>query len=460
MAVRKRITVAVLIGFLIVNLFMIQTSVSFAAEPEDNQQDKYEKVIAHGGGAYKGFETTNSVEAVNHSIKTGYKIIELDMELSSDHKIIMLHDWDRTAMHYYGSNFGYKLSENQFMNLTVCGELEVLTFDKLEEILKKNLEIRIVSDTKGDNLELLTIISEKYPELTDRIIPQIYDYNQWSQVKALGFDDIIFTLYAMPDIDADKLSTFINEKGIYAVTMPDYMAEKDLCRQLSAKGIKVYVHPVSSFEDAQRFMKLGAYGVYSGTLLPDEFTGFERDYYLTNTDGTGRVTKLIDDRIDDWKDLCIHGLNIGETSVYSIDNFRQSLKEQELTMLEPGKHKLTLDIYKKKELLGSLEYYIWKDTAGIRILHKKYEYRLDTVKQERDFNSVMTASEVPLEIRDILEQSLIAKKRRIFLLQQRKFGKLHERRGSSSCSDGKLWKAFAAAKRNSLRIRCDLCYHE
>ena len=167
-ALEKGIAAAVLIGFTIILLLLTQTTVTFAEEREA----AYERVIAHGGGSYKGYETTNSVEALNNAIANGYKIIELDMELSSDHKIIMLHDWDRTAMHYFGTSFPKKLSQSQFMNLSVYGELEVLTFDKLAKILEKNQDIRIVTDTKGDNAELLTAISEKYPDLVNRFIPK------------------------------------------------------------------------------------------------------------------------------------------------------------------------------------------------------------------------------------------------------------------------------------------------
>jgi len=41
-------------------LMQTQTSVSFAA---DEGGKTYERVIAHGAGVYKGYETTNSVEA-------------------------------------------------------------------------------------------------------------------------------------------------------------------------------------------------------------------------------------------------------------------------------------------------------------------------------------------------------------------------------------------------------------
>ena len=409
MMIGKKITVVLLTATMVLTSLFVQVTIAFAEEPDDLSGKTYEKVIAHGGGAWRGMETTNSVEALNAAIKNGFKMIELDMEISSDQKIIMLHDWDRTAMYYYGTSFDQKISQSRFLNLSVYGSLEVLTFEKLAKIMEKNQGFKIITDTKGDNLELLTKISKEYPNLVSRIVPQIYDYDQWSEVKAQGYTDIILTLYAMPDLDLQKLVSFVQDHDIYAVTMPDYLAEKGYCSQLSKKGIIVYVHPVSSFEDAKQFIKMGTYGVYSGTLLPEEFKGIEEDYYLIRSKN-GNESKLTDERIENLSELKLYGLKAGDSVIYSIDGSLKNLNQQELSKLESGKHKLTVKIFNKKELLGSLDYFLWKEENGFRVLHKKYAYRLDSVKQEKSFDAVMHDENVSEEITGILEHSLIVKK--------------------------------------------------
>lgn len=417
MALGKKIMTVAGMGVVFLMFLFAQLSESFALEQQtaeplalEQQAANYEKVIAHGGGCYKGYESSNSVEALQQAISNGYRMIELDMELSSDHRIIMLHDWDRTAQHYFGVSFEKKISQNQFMNLSVYGELEVLTFDKLAKILEKHDDIRIVTDTKGDNMELLKKISEEYPDLVSRIIPQIYDYSQWSPAKELGYRDIIFTLYAMPELDTEKLASFVKENGIYAVTMPDYLAERGICKLLSDKGIIVYVHPVSDYEGAMRYMEQGAYGVYSGALLPEEFTGIEKEYYLSGAGGDFAEEKLSDARIHDLRELKICGLQEGQTTVWMIDETLPSTEEA-VSELKQGKHRLTVKIYSKKELLGSLDYYLWKDgEKQLRVVHKKYGYRLEEGKPGKVFDSVMLESEVQDSVREILENSLIAKK--------------------------------------------------
>ncbi len=401
----------------VITIFLFaQIQVAYAAdEPAAPKQEPiYEKVIAHGGGGYKGYETTNSVEAVNNAIANGFKIIELDMDLSTDNKIIMLHDWDRTARHYFGDTFPKKLSQSQFSRLTVYGRFEVLTFEKLAGILEKHKDVRIVTDTKGDNIQLLTAISEQYPKMADRFIPQIYDYDQWSKVKDLGFTNIIFTMYAMTEPDLNKLATFVKEHDIYAVAMPDYFAERGYCTQLSGKGITVYIHPVSSYEDAQRFFKLGAYGVYSGSLLPEEFSGIEKEYYLKVSNSGGAAVKLTDERIGSLKELKLQGQKTGDTVFFSLDRSESRADDLTLAELPPGKHRLTVNILKGKTVKGTLDYFLLKEGSEYRIVHKKYEYRLDAVKQEKDFHSAINGESASEEAADILEHSLIAKQGEAF----------------------------------------------
>lgn len=392
-------------------LTQIQIQAAWAAdEPAAPvQEPAYEKVIAHGGGCYEGYETTNSVEAVNNAIANGFKIIELDMDLSTDNKIIMLHDWDRTAQNYFGETFPKKLSQSQFTRLTVYGRFEVLTIEKLAGILENHKDIRIVTDTKGNNIELLTAVAEQYPKLLDRFIPQIYDYSQWSRVKDLGYRDVIFTMYAMADPDLDKLAGFAKEHGIYAVTMPDYYAERGYCRQLAEKGIKVYIHPVSRYEDAQQFFGMGAYGVYSGALLPEEFSGIEKDYYLTVSEPGGAAEKLVDKWIDNLKELKLKGQKPGETVFFSLDRSGSRADDSDLEEMAPGKHVLTVHIMEGRTTKGALDYYLWKEADKYRIVHKKYQYRLDAVKQEKDFHTAISEESLSKGVAEILEHSLIAK---------------------------------------------------
>jgi len=50
-------------------------------------------LIAHAGGGINGLKYTNSLEAMEQSIEHGFKMVELDLLISSDGRIVAVHDW-------------------------------------------------------------------------------------------------------------------------------------------------------------------------------------------------------------------------------------------------------------------------------------------------------------------------------------------------------------------------------
>ena len=49
--------------------------------------------IAHAGGGIDGKTYTNSLEALNNSINNSFKLIELDLLVTDDNKIVAQHDF-------------------------------------------------------------------------------------------------------------------------------------------------------------------------------------------------------------------------------------------------------------------------------------------------------------------------------------------------------------------------------
>ncbi|QHI72785.1 glycerophosphodiester phosphodiesterase family protein [Aminipila terrae] len=389
---------------------------------KENHPRIYEKMIAHGGGTVDGFDTSSSVDAVMQAINNGFKVIELDMEFSSDNKIIMLHDWDRTVTTYLGRKFDNKLTLNQFSNQLICGRFQALTFDKLTKILDQYPQVRIVTDTKEDNIKLLTAISEKYPDYVNRMIPQIYDYSQFQAVSSLGYKDIIFTLYMQDKIDYSKLLDFVKKNNIYAVTIGKDYWVKGLPEKLSKDGIIVYTHPVDTVEEAREQFVKGAYGIYSSVLTPSEIEGYGAEYYLMQANGTGRKVKLTDAILlqNAVRAVKVHGNLSHMAFSYKLDgkNLEDRLAEIKDSSSEP--HDLTIELWDASNKSGqeaslpiyTMEYTLTKNSGQVRILDKKYDYRLKVLKKYPDFMAVMSQADKNKYFQDaikILSESFIAK---------------------------------------------------
>jgi len=361
------------------------------------------RLVAHGGGFVTGYGTTNSYEALMQSIADGYRLIELDFDFSKDGKLIMIHDWDRTAMHYFGFRFADKLTEREFERILVHGRFKTLTLAKLIEILDEYEDIRIVTDIKSDNVLALTAIAETYPGYIDRFIPQIYSYEEYGCVKELGYRDVILTLYAMENIDYEELTDFVKTRRLYAVTVGDeheYHIE-DLKYKLADDGIRVYYHPVSDFETALEVMEKGVYGVYASRIIPADFEEPGRTYYFLDEGVRLGDMKLEDRSFASLKNVMIKN-GAGKDRLYLTDC--AEVDDELIENLDHGRYELKLILTQDEETVAELEYLLWVD-EGLRVLDKRYGYRLDEFRTPGEIREVLEDSEV----RDLLLGSLIVK---------------------------------------------------
>ena len=95
-----------------------------AAEPEGDVEESRaaaEKpaLIAHAGGAIYGFRLTNSLEALEEAYACGHRVLEVDLSLTSDGEIVLIHDWEEMALRLYSGEIAASpLIKNQ---LSPCG---------------------------------------------------------------------------------------------------------------------------------------------------------------------------------------------------------------------------------------------------------------------------------------------------------------------------------------------------
>ncbi len=387
-------------------------------------------VIAHGAGDFEGYTTTNSVEALEASIAAGYKLIELDMDLSADGEIIMIHDWDRTAEHYFGQTFDKKLRRSEFEELKINGRFTPLTFDRLMEILDEadrdpaTAGVRIVTDTKGSNTDLLKAIAKKYPYSKNRIIPQIYSYGEFGYAKLMGFPDVILTTYRMDVATEQPVIDFVKNNGLYALTVS--AGHEELWRAAARQGVKTYCHPVDTFEEAEALLEEGVAGVYSGVLLKEDFDEPTRSYYImmpadgqeSASGGAGGWVKLTDCLIPgeagvaaatkDIVALPVNGLKQNEYRIYTLDGAR--LNDEVLKNASYGTHDLTVEIYALDAngvghpagiTAGAI---LRKGTDGLRLFDARYLYRADRPAESVPFAELAEEAALKKNIRVSDEQ--------------------------------------------------------
>ncbi|MCR4770849.1 MAG: hypothetical protein K5855_00925 [Oscillospiraceae bacterium] len=225
-----------------------------------------EQLVAHAGGAVWGYRYTNSLEAFDCAYDNGFKYIETDLSLSSDGEVVLIHDWDSMARRMLFSpgirSRGEFISEESFAGLTL------MDAGMLADWLRRHGDCRVITDCKDDNAEVIGRLFEAYPELRGRFIIQIYSFDEYDAVKALGAEDIILTLYRMPEADADALISFGAEHPLWALTINVSRLSEELLASLTGAGIRVYAHTVNDLGEFEKWRELGLSGIYTDYFCP------------------------------------------------------------------------------------------------------------------------------------------------------------------------------------------------
>ena len=220
--------------------------------------------IIHAGGSIDNCVGSNSLEALNVSYAKGYRFIEMDFRFSSDGKAVCLHDWSK----YYSSQLGNTpITAAEFANVRIYNRYTSVTLDSLAAWFGEHPDVYIITDCKDDNLTLLTKIAREYADLMPRMIPQIYQYAEYETVRALGYSNIILTLYCLPTYaekaDGAANAAFAKQHGLLAVTADATLANADFVRAFTDAGVPLFVHTVNDVSEQQRLYDLGVTCIYT-----------------------------------------------------------------------------------------------------------------------------------------------------------------------------------------------------
>lgn len=268
-------------GILSYQVASVITDWEFSSEYTPVNPEPYEwlenKTIAHGMGAYMGINVTNSLQAFENSYANGYRVFEVDIATTSDGELVLRHDWEESLYDYFEQEKPDSTPTlDEFLSMKIKTSWEPLSFDGLMELMKEYPDIYIVTDTKEDNKEILEKLASKIeneePNLSKRIIPQIYNTDEF-EVANKYFDEVIYTLYTLytsgEKLSGQELIDFFKENGIKVVTMPESLV--DTIQTYADNDISVYVHTINDEELADKYIAMRAWGVYTDSLPPGKY---------------------------------------------------------------------------------------------------------------------------------------------------------------------------------------------
>ena len=226
------------------------------------------ETIAHAGGALEGRTYANSIATLERSLAAGFIWFELDFQWTADGELVCGHDWGPTLLPDLGLTPDVPPTLAQFLRAVGDRADAPCTVDALRDWLATHPQARIVTDLKERALDGLRVLAERIPNHGQRLIAQVYQPEELAQAQALGYQDIIWTLYRYRGGTREVLDALMRIAPM-AITMDQGRLAAGLGLTLQRADVPVFVHTVNDAGQAQEYLAhWGATGIYTDTLAP------------------------------------------------------------------------------------------------------------------------------------------------------------------------------------------------
>ena len=160
-------------------------------------KQKNYRFIAHAGGGIDDLKYTNSLEAVNKSIKDNFKLIELDIRETLDNVFVGVHEWKEfKKITNTKKKDGNELNNealllNEFKKKKIYKKYTPLDIISINDIFRKNNELilltdktnnfsKLNSDLNFDKKRIMVEVFGKknyFKSISEGIINPIYSFN-------------------------------------------------------------------------------------------------------------------------------------------------------------------------------------------------------------------------------------------------------------------------------------------
>lgn len=248
-----------LLLFILILLLLILFYIKSIFVSSNNLEFTKHKFIAHAGGGINDITYSNSEEAVNNSIKSGYKLIELDLLETSDGFIVAAHDWinfKKNCDGFIGLIDEKPLTLKEFndcnfsinsMNLTQLDEKKII------EIFNQYPDLYLVTD-KINNYNLLY----KKLNFVDRIIPETFSIKDFISAKTNNFHNALY-----PFKKYNIFLKYLLNIKIVTVSYEDFIKNETKISNLFEKGLKIYLYTSNDDFFIQKYLNKSISGIYT-----------------------------------------------------------------------------------------------------------------------------------------------------------------------------------------------------
>ena len=214
--------------------------------------------IGHRGA--NGYEPENTFVSFQKALDMQVDGIELDVHLSADGEIIVIHDEtiDRTTN---GNGFVNALSLRELKAFRIDGKNQIPTLKEVFDLVNQDCFINVELKSYEATEKVVSLI-EKYVTKKgwkyDRFLISSFDWNALQQVAFLN-DKIPIGVLTETDLDlALAFAKFIQAKSIH----PHFhLLTEENTAKMQEKGLQVFPWTINELEDIQKIKTFNVNGI-------------------------------------------------------------------------------------------------------------------------------------------------------------------------------------------------------
>ncbi|ADQ13961.1 glycerophosphodiester phosphodiesterase [Halanaerobium hydrogeniformans] len=231
--------------------------------------------IAHKGAC--GYYPENSLLAFERAVEMGCDAFEIDVQLSSDGKIVVFHDEELDNVSD-GSGFLKDHTWAELKNLEITdnnedekyGVQRILSLKELLKMMQKN-DIILNLELKNDLID--------YPGMEEKVCEMLKEYKMLDRVIVSSFNHYSLRKFSKicPEIDLGILYMTTLIKPENYVDSLDFKVrslhpaaktlDQEVVKGIKASGYEIYPYTVNEKEELKKMIELGVDGII--TDYPD-----------------------------------------------------------------------------------------------------------------------------------------------------------------------------------------------
>lgn len=228
--------------------------------------------VAHALGGIDNNSYTNSKEALENSYASGFRFFEVDLNFTSDNKLVLVHGWNKND---YVKHLGLEYNEKNpimdyetFMNIKIKGKYTPISFKHLVEFMINHKDMYVMIDigskSEKETKKIYTKIVEDAnydAKVLQRLIVDGHTTKMIETIKKI-YDFKLINLYWADNKDREKkiynkeaFVKYCKDNSITSLSISTTNYTKELGYYMKKYGLIVYVFTINNQKKSETILK-------------------------------------------------------------------------------------------------------------------------------------------------------------------------------------------------------------